>query len=153
MEGLGLKEKIAAAAREVLTTMAMLEVEAAEEPFQPDLCALSATIGLAGDLRGILSIHSPRPVALAVAGSLLGAEPEQIDDEVKDAFGEIANMVAGGLKTSLVAEKLALELAIPTTIAGQGYRVNAFSGARKLLVALTGSCGTFWIELQYKLDA
>ena len=39
-----------------------------------------------------------RLVAKDITGTFLGMEVEELDDDVKDAIGEIANMVAGEFK-------------------------------------------------------
>ncbi len=113
--------------------------------------AISSMIGLAGDLKGLLAVHCPRQVALAVSGAMLGMEMKDLDDDVKDALGEIANMVAGGLKTSLVTAGSSVELAIPTTVVGNSIRTSGFSGASTLVVPFRVPDGTFAVELNYVL--
>ena len=112
---------------------------------------VSSMIGLAGDLKGLLSVQCPRQVALAVSGAMLGMELEEIDDDVKDALGEIANMVAGGLKASLLEAGSNVELAIPTTVVGNSIRTSGFSGASTLVVPFRVPEGDFAVELNYVL--
>lgn len=109
---------------------------------------ISSMIGLAGDLRGLLSVHCPRAVALAVSGSMLGMAMEEIDDDVKDALGEVANMVAGGLKASLLEADSTVELAIPTTVVGNTIRTSGL-GSSTLIVPFTVPDGRFAVELNY----
>ena len=155
MEEVRLEEKLVAATRDVFHTMVQLEVQP-ETAVQrtPHLgCAISGVLGLAGDLCGLLSIHCPETLALAATGNLLGIEIERVDDDVRDAIGEIANMIAGGVKSALAGDDMSLELSIPTTVTGCGYRVHSFSGARQLLIPFTTCCGRFWVELKYKIDS
>ena len=49
-------------------------------------------IGLAGTHKGVLAIHIPNKVAMAITSSFLGMEVDEINEDVKDAVGELANM-------------------------------------------------------------
>jgi len=113
---------------------------------------LTSMIGLAGDLKGVLAIHCPAETAQGITGAMLGMEVEELNEDVKDAIGEIANMVAGGLKTSLAAEGRDTELAIPTTAIGTSIRTSGLAGARRLVQVFTTPVGRFAIELKYVLD-
>lgn len=113
---------------------------------------ISSMIGLAGELKGLLSVHCPGQVALAVSGAMLGMDMEEIDDDVKDALGEIANMVAGGLKTSLLEAGSNVELAIPTTVVGNSIRTSGLSGANTIIVPFRVPDGRFAVELNYVLS-
>ncbi len=142
------------ATSEVFATMVFMDLtpEEVRRDGRADLDSnISSMIGLAGELKGLLAVHCPRRVALAVSGAMLGMEMEEIDDDVKDALGEIANMVAGGLKTSLLEAGRNVELAIPTTVVGNSIRTSGFSGASTLVVPFRVPDGRFAVELNYVL--
>ncbi|HEB51389.1 MAG TPA: chemotaxis protein CheX [Desulfobulbus sp.] len=142
------------ATTEVFASMVFMELVAGDviREDRADLGTnISSMIGLAGDLKGLLSVHCPRQVALAVSGAMLGMEPEELDDDVKDAMGEIANMVAGGLKASLLEAGSNVELAIPTTVVGNSIRTSGFSGASTIIVPFSVPDGDFAVELNYVL--
>lgn len=62
---------------------------------------LSAMVGLAGSYNGLVSVHIPWPLAISFTSMMLGMEVTEIDDDVNDAMGEIANMIAGSFKQHL----------------------------------------------------
>jgi chemotaxis protein CheX len=110
---------------------------------------LSSLIGLAGDLRGLLAVHCPSAVALTVTSAMLGMEVTELDDDVKDAIGEIANMIAGGLKVALAADNKKIELAIPSTVIGKSIRMSGLSGATRIMIPFASPAGRFGIELRF----
>lgn len=139
---------------EVFASMIFIDIEpqaATDESvaaFSPNITSL---IGLAGDLKGILAIHCPENEALAITGAMLGMEVEELGEDAKDAIGEIANMVAGGLKESLAGEEKKIELAIPTTVIGQSIRTAGLSGASRIMIPFITPTGRFGMELRYIL--
>ncbi len=79
----------------------------------------------------------------------MGMEVKELDDDVKDAIGEIANMVAGSLKIFFQEHDLSIELAIPTTIVGKSFHTAGMSGATRVAVPFTMNGATFLVELKY----
>lgn len=140
---------------EIFNCMIFIDI-AAQPPLESGKqalgCHVSAMIGLTGGLSAMLGIHCPSAVGLAVAGAMLGMEPEEINADVKDALGEIANMMAGGIKERLSSENIDLELAIPTAITGQAYVISAPKGSQRVVVPFTMKQGQFFVEIKYLLN-
>lgn len=143
-------------AREVFSTMLMVDLEN-EEIIENKKVALQSNltsmIGLAGELRGVLAIHCPASVAKKITGTFLGMEVEELDEDVKDAIGEVANMVAGNLKISCAEADIDLVLAIPTSIVGTSFSVSGIATASRVIVPLKMDNDEFWIELMYVLNS
>lgn len=141
--------------KDVFSTMLMVDLEsdydgdAAKSKIQSNLTSM---IGLGGGIRGMLAVHCPAVVAKAITGSFLGMDVEELDEDVKDAIGEIANMVAGNLKISYASIDIQIELAIPTSIVGDSFTISGMAGANRVILPLTMEEGTFWIELLYVLN-
>ncbi len=112
---------------------------------------LTSMIGLAGDLQGVLAVHCPETAALGITSAMLGMDVVTMDDDVRDAIGEIANMVAGGLKLALVEDDITTELAIPTTVLGKAVRTSGQAGVSRFIVPFATPVGNFGIELKYVL--
>ena len=89
---------------------------------------------------------------MAIAGTMLGMEIEEIDADVKDALGEIANMIAGGLKEKFAAEDIALQLSIPTAISGKSYTISSPSGSNRIVIPFEVEQGQFFVEMKYNLN-
>jgi chemotaxis protein CheX len=65
---------------------------------------LTGSVQLTGHWEGAVVLHSPTSLARQVAGRLSAADPAALSlEEVRDALGEITNIVAGNLK-ELLAE-------------------------------------------------
>lgn len=148
-------KKITESAEEIFSTMIFMDL-AAQEPLvegkQVMGCHISAMIGLTGDLSAMMGIHCPEEVGLAIAGAMLGMELEEIDADVKDAMGEIANMVAGGVKERFSPENVNLELAIPTAISGKSYSISSPKSSNKIVIPFSVEQGQFFIEIKYNLN-
>ena len=56
---------------------------------------------------------------------MLMTELTQFTTEVKDAIGEVSNMIAGNVKTKLTARYGEMHLTIPIVIAGEGLSITA----------------------------
>lgn len=146
---------IAQTTEEIFNCMIFIDITA-EPPLESGKqaigCHVSAMIGLTGGLSAMLGIHCPSAVGLAVSGAMLGMELEEVDADVKDALGEIANMLAGGIKERLSSENIDLELAIPTAVAGKSYVISAPQGSQRVVVPFTIEQGRFFVEIKYQLN-
>jgi chemotaxis protein CheX len=84
---------------------------------------ISAVIGLAGALSGSLILSTAGTTAMRIAEKLTGIAPDEVDAMVRDAIGEVSNMVTGawkGFDPSLASGCL---LSTPTVIAGTSYEL------------------------------
>lgn len=83
---------------------------------------ISGTIGLTGKAKGVVVLSLSKELALRATEVLLTERPEDINDDVVDAVGELANIVAGGAKAQL--EQLAMSVSLPTVITGKNHYVG-----------------------------
>jgi chemotaxis protein CheX len=94
-----------------------------------DAHSSTATVHITGSAHVSVVLSCSTRLAQLVAATMFDMdESELADDEVVDAFGEIANIVAGNIK-SLLPEPSALSL--PTVTQGAGHVVT-IPGARLL---------------------
>lgn len=77
---------------------------------------ISGIIGLCGRATGTVVLRMNCETALSATEIMLGERPAGLNADVKDAVGELANMVAGGAKTQLA--ELNMSLAIATVVTG-----------------------------------
>ncbi len=149
---LDLEKFLTEATMDVFASMVFIDITPeGDDNGEPDT-DMTSMIGLAGDLKGILAIKCPAPVAMEITGAMLGMEVNELGEDVKDAVGEITNMVAGGLKVSLTECGHRIELAIPTTAIGKSIRTSGLSGASLARVPFATPQGRFWVELRYILS-
>jgi len=82
---------------------------------------VTAMVGLAGSYNGMISLHAPRNLALDFTSGMLGMEAAGLDEEVHDAMGELANMIAGAFKHHLSSTGLDIRISLPSIITGNEY--------------------------------
>ncbi|MBF0429084.1 MAG: chemotaxis protein CheX [Magnetococcales bacterium] len=92
---------IGEAVTEIAETMLFVEIEAGSVDTQPcdvkrEYCVW---IDFDGEIQGCFTLIAIERSALKLSSALLGEDRLEMDAEMSDAFGEVANMVAGGLKT------------------------------------------------------
>jgi chemotaxis protein CheX len=93
----------------------------------PEEFDITSMVGLAGQVCGMLSIRCAQKAAVIMSSKMLGAAPGPFGPEVQDAFGEIANMVAGNFKNKVSGLGDACMLSVPTVITGNDFSVHALS--------------------------
>ena len=121
----------------VFSTMVMLDVvdqPPLEEPVVTFHETLTSMVGLAGTYSGILAIHCPKNLALRITTNMLGMEVTEINEDVNDAMGEIANMVGGDVKHIFSPKGADINLSIPTVIYGSDYMLESMSSAKSLVI-------------------
>lgn len=141
--------------QEVFETMIFLEVSTdgcMTEGQEAIFSHFSAVIGLSGDLMAMISIHCDAYIAMEIAGAMLEMEFDEVDDDVKDAMGEVANMLAGGIKSRLLDDNLDVTLAIPTTIVGKGYNISSPKRSNRIVVPFEMTMGRFYVDVKYSLN-
>jgi len=108
------------AAREVFELMLGTKIQRCDDDTH-GAANITAMVGLAGGLCGLMALRCNRDTARRMAAKMLGAEPAAHGHEVQDAFGEICNMIAGNFKHQLEEVGANCMLSAPTVIAGSDY--------------------------------
>ncbi|HTN76535.1 MAG TPA: chemotaxis protein CheX, partial [Pirellulaceae bacterium] len=86
-----------------------------------------------------------KEVALKAASAMLMMEATEIDNDVIDAVGEIANMVAGSAKAELAEFELSISL--PSVITGRGHEVRFPSNVTPICVPFDTEWGQLYLEV------
>ena len=148
---MGHGEQIAEATKEIFSSMIMLDVTAkpagqrTKAEFQN---SISGIVGLAGSIKGNLYVHFPEAVATAVTTAFLGMDVDEINEDVCDAIGELANMLAGSVKTFLDPSGSDIKLSMPSTVFGGKYNLDCADCAVNVLVPFDLNGEEFSVELQ-----
>lgn len=145
-----MRERIIESAKEIFSSMLMMEivdVESDENQVAPLIDSISGVIGLAGTHKGVLAIHLPHKVAIAVTSSFLGMDVEEMNNDVEDAVGELANMLGGNVKSILSEKGRDINLSLPTTISGSHYDYQSNQDADRYYIKFQCEPGEFAVEL------
>jgi chemotaxis protein CheX len=97
----------------------------------------TAMVGLAGALCGMLTVCCSREMAHRLASRMLGGEAALNPATVRDALGELCNMVAGNFKAKIsnLADKCMLS--VPTVITGSDYEMATVAPTDGISIYLT----------------
>ena len=113
-------------AREVFELMLgcqLTQAAAAEEP-TPEV---TAKVGLAGQLCGVLSVRCNQKAAALMTSKMLGVELDKVGPDVSDALGEVCNMVAGNFKNKIAGLAEGCMLSPPTVVTGSDYSLYSLA--------------------------
>jgi chemotaxis protein CheX len=84
---------------------------------------ISVIIGITGKIRGLLLISMEENLAIKLTDNIVGTVHTDIDADVTDALGEIANIIAGNIK-QVIPEGERLRISLPTLIKGTEHSVS-----------------------------
>jgi chemotaxis protein CheX len=133
----------------VLETMAKTTAEGGTPYLKNGLIAkgdVSAIIGLTGDVSGTLSISFEETCILAIVSNMFN-EKVAMNEEIKDAVGELCNMISGQARQRLDGLGLNLKAGIPSLIMGKGHTVKHISDKRIIAIPFTCADSNFTIEV------
>ena len=137
----------------VLETMAFTKAEGGKPFLKKDQVALgdvSGIIGLTGDVMGTISVSFKEESILPIVSSMFGEEMNELNDDVKDAVGEIANMISGQARQKLAGLDLNLKAAIPTVIMGKGHSISHITDQKIVAIPFHTDNGEFTIEVCFE---
>lgn len=109
---------------------------------------VTAMVGLAGSMCGVLSVRCSAKAAARMTSRMLGAEMEETSPEMADAIGEICNMVAGNFKNKVAGLAERCLLSPPTVITGNDYCMHAHAEEPGLQVWMRFEGMPFVVSLQ-----
>jgi chemotaxis protein CheX len=86
--------------------------------------SVTAVVGFGGLLSGACVFRSGASAARKIAAQMTGMEFDAVDDTVKDAVGEICNMLAGAWKGKVPELAANCGLSVPAVITGNDYNLH-----------------------------
>jgi chemotaxis protein CheX len=129
-------------------TMLAIDVSRGNMWLKTDNSALhevSGVIGLSGRAVGSVVLSLSAELAKRAASHMLMTEIDEINDDVTDAVGELANMVAGAAKAQL--EELEMSVSLPNVITGTNYSVRFPSDVKPICIPFTTDWGPLVLEV------
>lgn len=146
-----ISDKLIESTIEIFTGMVMMDISVAGEPMEqlgPLKQSITGMVGLAGTHKGLLAVHFPRQIALDVTSNFLGMDVVEINEDVQDAIGEIANMLGGNLKTILSDRGKDIQLSLPSTISGDEYNFSSQAEAEQIILPFQAPSGLFFVQVE-----
>ena len=143
-------QELLSATEEVFETMVFQPVSR-QTPIEDDKVKpasnVVATVAFAGHRRGLVAFHSSLGTARTIAGAMLGMPAEDVNGEMPDAIGEVANMIAGSFRTKLAATEPPSAIAVPTVTIGSDFSTKYMSQVNRVLCPFDFSGDPIYVEL------
>jgi chemotaxis protein CheX len=135
------------AAKEVFELMlgCQLKASASAEETNMDVTAM---VGLAGQLCGVLSVRCDKRTAALMTSKMLGVALDKVGPEIADALGEVCNMVAGNFKNKIAGLAEGCMLSPPTVITGSDYDLHSMADSPAVEVRMLFESMPIAISLQ-----
>ncbi len=89
----------------------------------PGPAQIVGTVAFAGSWTGYVAVVTSRAAATALTGALLGADTQDLEAQVRDALGEVVNMVTGCFRTRMCKPGDAWAVTIPMVATGDGLTI------------------------------
>jgi chemotaxis protein CheX len=134
---------------DVLKTMAMIEPVVGKPYVKKDNNAegdISGIIGMTGSVRGSLALSFSEPSILMIVSNMLGERYAEINDEVRDAVGEITNMISGVARKKLESKGYYISAAIPTVVSGKNHAILHVLGGPSIIIPFKVSNWSFYVD-------
>ena len=115
---------------------------------------ISSLISLFGDLSGTCAVSFPRKLAIKlIAKMMMDDGIDEVNDDVMDGIGELANLTAGGAKGEL-SKLLGTESSIstPSIVTGVGHVIEHKAGLPCLGCIFEAEGERFYLEVAVYLD-
>lgn len=140
------REDLGRIAHDIFDTMLGVEIWPAEEEWRPAKDRLTGAVYLAGAWRGAVLFECDRDQARHFTHRLMAVPlPEEVNDDVRDTMGEVANMMGGNLKAVLPH---GVVLSMPSVVEGSDYSLRLCGGKAVVeRVAYCSPAGVFWVTL------
>ncbi len=137
----------------VLETMAFIKPTVGDPAVWDTTMPLGEVVGVVGlsnedeNIKGFLAIGFSEGSIIQIVSGMLGEEYTSIVNEVKEAAGEIANMISGQSRQALSSMGIKLQASLPSVISGTDMTMDG-SGKRPLLtVPFSIEKGTFMLGI------
>ncbi len=109
---------------------------------------VSAMISVTGSADGLITLSMPTRTSLNILKRMLHVEVESITEEVIDAVGEIANIIAGSAKVQM--DQLNLSIDIPSVVVGRNRVIRYPGTSTPLAAGFISEMGEFVLEFGFQ---
>lgn len=137
----------------VLKTMLHLEPVAGKPYIKKESSTrgdISGIVGIIGDTEGSLCLTFSKNCILYIVSKLFGEEQQEINEEVKDAVGELTNMISGDARRRLEEVGYHFQGAVPSVVSGPNHEIKHITKGPILAIPFNTEAGNFIVEICFK---
>lgn len=121
---------------------------------QPLVGDIAGVIGIISDgFKGSMIISFPAATFLKIMSRMLGEEFKDLNNDIQDGAGELANVIFGRAKLELNERGFGIHTAIPSVICGLGHSIRTLSQSPRVLVPFESDAGSFSVEISLTPDS
>ncbi|HEU17924.1 MAG TPA: chemotaxis protein CheX [Deltaproteobacteria bacterium] len=134
----------------VLQTMAFIVPRAGKPYLKKENRAkgdISAIIGITGSVVGSLALSFSETCIIKIVSNMLGEDIKTLNGDIKDAVGEITNMVSGVARQKLEQDGVVLKAAIPTVVTGKSHTISHVLGGPSIIIPFETDDGPFVVDI------
>ena len=107
---------------------------------------ITAIIGVAGHRVGTIAVSFTRESAAALVHGMLGDDVGDLEQDMRDAVGEITNMISGQARAGIAEAGVILQASTPTLVVGDDIDIEHKTHAPVIVIPFTTPDKTFAVE-------
>lgn len=108
---------------------------------------ISGVIKLSGEFDGSVAVIFSSDCILGVVSNMFGEEMTEVNDEIKDAVGEMVNMMAGQVNTKMTELEKSLKAELNTVNMGENHAIEHLPGQPVITLPYMSNAGSFLLEV------
>ncbi|MBF0436324.1 MAG: chemotaxis protein CheX [Magnetococcales bacterium] len=125
----------------------LVVIESSVAAYVPPRADITAIVGFSGGMEGGIHLSAPMHSAIGLASAFIGEPIERFGPDVRDAMGELTNIVAGSVKSYLSE---GIHLSPPNVITGAGHIVEYTATLESTKCYFMIKSGPFNVEVFYR---
>ncbi len=144
---------VTTATTSVYSMMANLEVEPQEPEDHADpepVNGVVAVLGFTGDWLGTGMLYCSERFACRVGSAMIMTEVSEVNGDVLDGIGEMANMILGNFKEAMETHVGPLQLSVPTVVYGKNFSTRTPLKAIWTIIPFKSGDETFEVRVCIK---
>lgn len=141
---------ILSAVLNVLSTMAGIEASPGKPYLNKKRAAphdITGLVDMQGHAAGVIAVSLSKDLVLKVVGNMLYEQFDEITDDIKDAVGELTNMISGQARSILSESGMSFQAGTPRVVMGKGQALEHIPAAPVLAVPFQCKEGQLVVEI------
>jgi len=134
----------------VLETMAFVKSEPQKPYLKKENVAkgdVSGIVGFTGETNATVFITFDEPCIVKIVSNMIGEQINEINDEIKDAVGELTNMISGQARKELEEMGKLFQGGIPSVVSGKNHELLPMTKGPRIAIPFKTDFGSFTIEV------
>lgn len=142
------------AALSTLETTAQTSAKVFEDPYLKEKAEakgdITGVISISGSYNGSVSITYSEKLILHVVSTMFGEEMTEMNDEIKDAVGELTNMISGQATTKLTELGTSLKAELTDVVMGTQHPLKHIADRPVVAMSYQTENGDFTMEFCFE---